>query len=790
MELYTLQVDVDGQRLTLTNEEELFSGDKGIDFIEFTFNDDKWSAMTTIYCKMYRFGEEPYKVELVENKAQIEAGVMQTKGYIYFGLFGTDGEVIQTSSIAKYNLPQGIASEGDVQPPSDIYEKWLEDLDAYQTAVSELASIESGLTTAETTVANLESRVTVAETTVSDMEDTVDGLVSDVNGMRTTVDGLLTDVTNLQTSVTALGSAVPTLQSSVTNLESRLTAISTSVGSLEDRLATVQTSLTDLEDGLTDAEGRLTTIGNQITDAQTDIEEIETAIQQDNIVTDVTGGGVSFVNNNVADLLFMTVTDTATGSIATFPDGSGLNAVSTEIQIEPVQDLNGYDKPWTGGGGTNQWDEEWELGGIDANTGQNFVSNNTIRSTNYIPVKGGETYRVYIGGSTSLWLAVLTYDADKNFLANAGGKVGGATFTVDSNVAYIRFYLTSNYGTTYKNDIAINYPSTVTTYSPYENICPISGFNNINVKSVGKNLLSHSATTQTINGVTFTVNDDGTISLSGTATQNTNYFLSIGARDCPNGTFTLSGCPAGGGTSTYYFRIDNAIGGRIADDYGGGAGNSQFTITNGKIYTVFINVKAGVNTNGLVFRPMIELGTTATTYEPYNGISTTINLGQTVYGATIYPEEGRGMITMGTVTLDGVTPRQRFTGAWGSTSNGYAVYWNQDIPRTANAISDKFFFSNYGYDFMPLGSFIGGSGAITTWSFILPSSVTSINEANAWLAENPTTVCYELATPIEFTFPAVNIPTLNGTNNMWADSGDLSIEYIANLKDYIAKVIS
>lgn len=142
-----------------------------------------------------------------------------------------------------------------------------------------------------------------------------------------------------------------------------------------------------------------------------------------------------------------------------------------DIQVELGTSATGYE-PYTGTksilyDGTNMWDEEWELGGIDATTGQNYASNLIIRSTNYIPVKGGETYRVHIGGSSSLWIAVLTYDAEKNFLANAGGKLSGAAFTLDSNVSYIRFYVTTNYGTTYNNDISINYPATEFGYHPY-----------------------------------------------------------------------------------------------------------------------------------------------------------------------------------------------------------------------------------------------------------------------------------------------------------------------------------
>ena len=48
---------------------------------------------------------------------------------------------------------------------------------------------------------------------------------------------------------------------------------------------------------------------------------------------------------------------------------------------------------------------------------------------------------------------------------------------------------------------------------------------------------------------------------------------------------------------------------------------------------------------------------------------------------------------------------------------------------------------------MPLYSFVGGSGANTTWVFILPSTVTSTAEANAWAAQNPFHIVIPLTTP-------------------------------------------
>ena len=47
-------------------------------------------------------------------------------------------------------------------------------------------------------------------------------------------------------------------------------------------------------------------------------------------------------------------TDTASGAIATFPDGAdGIPIKQLSVAIEPVQDLHGYENPWPAGGGKN-----------------------------------------------------------------------------------------------------------------------------------------------------------------------------------------------------------------------------------------------------------------------------------------------------------------------------------------------------------------------------------------------------------------------------------------------------
>ena len=115
--------------------------------------------------------------------------------------------------------------------------------------------------------------------------------------------------------------------------------------------------------------------------------------------------------------------------------------------------------------GHNIWDEEWEAGGIDSATGANASSSVRFRSKNYIPCKPNTT--LYYKRGTGDYSSVFFYDANKNYLGASAAvtKTASGTFTVPDGACYLRFYV--NGTTTYGNDLAINYPATVTTYEPF-----------------------------------------------------------------------------------------------------------------------------------------------------------------------------------------------------------------------------------------------------------------------------------------------------------------------------------
>ena len=101
--------------------------------------------------------------------------------------------------------------------------------------------------------------------------------------------------------------------------------------------------------------------------------------------------------------------------------------------------------------GFNQWDEEWEVGTLDSD-GKPYESNNNIRSKNFIPTLPSTQYFCKLNTFAVLFF----YDTNKNFILSYSTNSHEEVFTTPSKAAYMKFYLSSGYGTTYNHDICIN----------------------------------------------------------------------------------------------------------------------------------------------------------------------------------------------------------------------------------------------------------------------------------------------------------------------------------------------
>lgn len=144
------------------------------------------------------------------------------------------------------------------------------------------------------------------------------------------------------------------------------------------------------------------------------------------------------------------------------------------------------------------------------------------------------------------------------------------------------------------------------------------GINNPNVKVYGKNLIPYPYinTTKTINGITFTDNGDGSITVNGTATADA-YFVLTSLNLYPSGTYFLSGGASGGNSSSYYLDVrnrNNITYTIFQKDYGNGA---IIQLSEDDTLMCEIRVCSGKTVNNLVFKPQLELGAAATEYEEY-----------------------------------------------------------------------------------------------------------------------------------------------------------------------------
>ena len=181
----------------------------------------------------------------------------------------------------------------------------------------------------------------------------------------------------------------------------------------------------------------------------------------------------------------------------------------------------------------------------------------------------------------------------------------------------------------------------ITDASPLEHklgvkVSGVSDLSTVKVKKLGKNILPYPYFERTLtrNGITFTVKEDNTITMNGTATADS-YFILWDKPKLPLGKYTIGGLPSFNAKTYRFFANgfttirENAEKGFLVFE-----AKEDSSQTN-----VVLFVSTGATVENLVVKPQIELGETATAYEPYiEPIEYPISADGTVEGVTlIYP---------------------------------------------------------------------------------------------------------------------------------------------------------
>ena len=304
----------------------------------------------------------------------------------------------------------------------------------------------------------------------------------------------------------------------------------------------------------------------------------------------------------------------------------------------------------------------------------------------------------------------------------------------------------------------------------------------------GKNKLYSSLTSGVVNGVNYTIDSEGIIALSGTASAEA---IKVGGFTLDAGSYLYSS-EDDESFATYdtYITI-RATGVTIAR---GMSGYEEFTLTEATELNLGIRVRNGVNVDGVVIKPMVRLSTAPSGFEPYSnicpiegydditinvsptsdpsqGVDTTIQLGDTYYGGTLDVTKGELTITHGFKTYTGDASEN-----WIYSSSLNRVYINiTDAIRPSAYAEIQSNILHYSLPQEDYGAYINDQGNLIVYA---PSTITSASDWKTWLTSNNIQVVYELATPqtVQLTPTAIN--TLLGQNYISSeDTEDIDVVY-------------
>jgi hypothetical protein len=323
----------------------------------------------------------------------------------------------------------------------------------------------------------------------------------------------------------------------------------------------------------------------------------------------------------------------------------------------------------------------------------------------------------------------------------------------------------------------------------------------------GRNLLQITGTSGPHGSIMYTVNADKTIVASGTQA-GVGYPFNIGTVKVKAGlTYHLSGCPAGGSTRTYAMYPAS----KSASWYDTGSG-ATFTPIEDETLTIRIVVGGGATYSDLTFKPQLELGSTATAYQPYDGTSVLLNLTQalrslpdgtkdtlalsylrpsTREGWAWYRAEVARMVHV--MTLDG-------SEAWGADAIGCFHQMNELMPSTGSDYSQTIICDQLkAYPRYPnLRGITGISGyrAYTqsgaNWLYVSVEEVGNNAAAmKAWLAEHRPTLLYKTNEgPTTTNLDPIELPVLPAPDvTVWSDPNTgLQMEYVRDTSIVIASL--
>lgn len=187
---------------------------------------------------------------------------------------------------------------------------------------------------------------------------------------------------------------------------------------------------------------------------------------------------------------------TESGSVVSVNDARKRYAKSLSVALEPIQDLHGYDAPWVGGAGKNLLDPTMVsvygsgttyglTASWDSNTGAVTLTG-TWTSSN----TGGAWRLLSVPHSLREQYSVMGFSNSSNFFRFRWQADADIIVIESKNMVQNQLYTIVAYPIVYDG-------TAPTAWTPYENLCPISGHSSVT--------LNHAGTSQSDNPTSITV---------------------------------------------------------------------------------------------------------------------------------------------------------------------------------------------------------------------------------------------------------------------------------------------
>ncbi len=318
----------------------------------------------------------------------------------------------------------------------------------------------------------------------------------------------------------------------------------------------------------------------------------------------------------------------------------------------------------------------------------------------------------------------------------------------------------------------------------------LDGKSSVSEVQTGRNILENVAQSKTQNGITWTVNADGSVTLEGTSTAQTYLYVHNYHKILPkDATITVSvdGLKDNGSYDVFVNLPYSDDGVTYTGTYGTLTWTNPtktISYTADKYFGIYIDCPANVTTNQTI-KIMVEFGSTAHSYEPYIVPKTySANLGHTIYGGEVDIVNGTEKKTWAEIDMGDLT--------WTYDST-YSRFISSSLPdciKIDTARTTPILCSAYQVisDGRPLSQVpdksiylsFHSSGSPLTDAFVHDSDYT--DETAFKTAVTGQKIVYQLkdSAQTDFTFTGQEIPTMLGYNAFWSDDGDTSVAYRAS----------